>query len=469
MFLRAIPPLIAALAIGGVLRLVLLFDDFWLDEIWSLELASEVRTARDILLLPELRHDNNHPLTTWTLHLFGQQTGWIVYRLPPLFAGLLSVGLAVLIGARQSRTQAWVLGLLFALSGLMVAYAPVARGYALAIAFALAAWGLVGARGVTRDGRLNAHWAPAFWLCVGLGMLSHLTFVQVYLGLSAWMAWSVVCSAGQRGRALLRALIWHGPALAFSVWLYQNFVAELAIGGAPIEPAARILARALAWMFGGPDTVTAGVLVAVLVGSAWIGDAWATARRGSDEWVFSIVAVGLAPVFTLLAFAPAFLLPRYFLVTGSFLLLACGRSLARGWSAGGAVRVLSVALLVAFSVGNVVRLVPLLRYGRGGYSAAVTAMVDSSTSDTIRVGSDHDLRSGKVLAYYGRRLERKIFQYVPQTEFRHVRPEWFVMHSKLELEALDWLEAGDLRYRLVEHFPYAAPDGFHWWLYRRDP
>jgi hypothetical protein len=344
----------------------------------------------------------------------------------------------------------------------------VARGYSPAIFFALAAWFLMEARGVGPTGRVAPGAGIAFWICCLLGMLSHLTFVQVYFGLLSWSLVAALRAGELRGRALGRAAFWHAVPLLFLLWLYRTFVAHILVGGAPEDPHLVVLLRFLSWAFGAPDLRWVGLLLAAGAATALLADARGSARRGSSEWVGTLAAVVAAPILTLVVTTPAFLLPRYFLLAGSILLLVVARVLARLLEGGGARRALGVLLCLLFALGNASRLVPMLRWGRGEYAAAVETMARETVGTEILVGSDHDFRNGEMLEYQGRRLKTKTLRYVPQAEFPRIRPEWFVMHAKtLEREGPESLPLFGLEYRRVAHFPYAAPDGFHWWLYRR--
>ena len=67
------PIWISVLLIAAAIpRLIAIHDDFWLDEIWSLQFSKLVEGPLDVLFRPELRHDNNHPLNTLWMYVLGE-------------------------------------------------------------------------------------------------------------------------------------------------------------------------------------------------------------------------------------------------------------------------------------------------------------------------------------------------------------------------------------------------------------
>ena len=113
-------------ATGGGLRLALIFNDFWLDEIWSLKFAEGLHSPMDAFT--QIHHDNNHWLNTLFMYLLGDQTEWFLYRLLALFLGIASIGLAGLIASRRGRLESLVAVILFTFSYLQTLYSTEARG-----------------------------------------------------------------------------------------------------------------------------------------------------------------------------------------------------------------------------------------------------------------------------------------------------------------------------------------------------
>ena len=93
----------AALLIGAAgLRIAAANNDLWLDEIWSLRLAGQVKSPWDVFT--SIHHDNNHYLNTLWMWAVGPDRRPLVYRLPSLLAGTAAVAIAGLIGWRRDPT-----------------------------------------------------------------------------------------------------------------------------------------------------------------------------------------------------------------------------------------------------------------------------------------------------------------------------------------------------------------------------
>jgi hypothetical protein len=96
--------LTVCLIAAAVLRIFAAFNDFWLDEIWSLQFAREVDSAWDIIA--ETPHDNNHILNTLYLYSIGYQHNWVWYRLLAVAAGTASVALIAYISLQRGFPEA---------------------------------------------------------------------------------------------------------------------------------------------------------------------------------------------------------------------------------------------------------------------------------------------------------------------------------------------------------------------------
>ena len=88
------------LALGAALRLLCARGDLWFDELWSLTHALRVENPLDVLLRPELQHDNNHWLNTLWLHWLGPEASPLAYRTPAWIASVLTLVVLWRIGAR---------------------------------------------------------------------------------------------------------------------------------------------------------------------------------------------------------------------------------------------------------------------------------------------------------------------------------------------------------------------------------
>jgi uncharacterized membrane protein len=137
------PWLLAAagiVVVAGTVSLLAIFNDLWLDEIWSLDKARHLTSPW--AAVTELHHDNNHILNTLVMYLWPNASPEWLYRLPAWLSGVAAVVLAGLIGRRQAGSPLGGLIAMVLMGGsyLMVHYASEARGYAMAIAVGLLAF-----------------------------------------------------------------------------------------------------------------------------------------------------------------------------------------------------------------------------------------------------------------------------------------------------------------------------------------
>src|SRR5258708_6337517 len=94
---------IVAGLLGLLLRRACLPAEFWLDEIWSWQLAHSARTFADVF---SIRHDNNHVLNSLWLSFWPATSSFAWLRLHTLLAGLVSIALAALVMRRCDRATA---------------------------------------------------------------------------------------------------------------------------------------------------------------------------------------------------------------------------------------------------------------------------------------------------------------------------------------------------------------------------
>ena len=68
----------AVIIVASALRLAGMFNEFWLDEIWSWEIAGQIADPVEIIYYRE--DDNNHWLNTFWIYALGQEQPLFVYR-----------------------------------------------------------------------------------------------------------------------------------------------------------------------------------------------------------------------------------------------------------------------------------------------------------------------------------------------------------------------------------------------------
>lgn len=455
----------ALVATAAVPRWLALGDDFGIDEIWSLGFAGAMQGPLDVLFDAGLKHDNNHPLNTLWLFWLGPRESWVAYRVPAFLAGLAAVVLAIRAGARRSRLEGVVAGLVFATSYLMVASSTEARGYSLAVACALAAL-LVFERAIERP---TWRGCLGFWLLVTTGFLSHLSFGHAYAAFLAWSGWRVLRPGGSRRAATVGMLALHAAPLATLAAVYRVFVSGMTVGGGPAWSLEQVLSRTLAWTLGGPDAAVWALALGALASAVLAADALLLRRAGSDRWVFDTTAVLWAPTLAVVALQPGFLAPRYFLLPVTFFLLAWAHVLARLLAGRPLARLVGVALLSLSVAGNAAHIAPYLRLGKGEYAAALRYIVEHTEGEFVDVARYPDTASPMLLQFYAPRVpggDRLRY-------FRHRRlpaggVEWFVVNVQPgRPEPPVHLQLGDQAYELREKFGYSAPTGLAWWVYQR--
>src|SRR5438477_12394292 len=120
--LRTDRVLVLIVLVASALRVPGLFDDFWLDEIWSYRIARELQRPLDVLASPVAQTDNNDPLNTTLLELMGARQPWWVYRLPALVAGVGSLLVTAALTSHHGRGEARVSTALIGFSDPLVLY-----------------------------------------------------------------------------------------------------------------------------------------------------------------------------------------------------------------------------------------------------------------------------------------------------------------------------------------------------------
>jgi len=463
--------LAALLVVAAALRLAAGRGELWLDEIWSLSFARELTAPWEVLT--SIHHDNNHPLNTFSLFLTVQIAGAhaasAAYRILPLLTGIATIPLLFWTERNDpesgSHVRAWLAALLGGFSFLGIVYSSEARGYAPAAFFAVLAFSLVRRWQMDRAAE-----RVGFAAVCALGLLSHLTFLFVYAGLLAWTA--VRCL--RHGRFAWRSwMALHRLPLVFVVGVYLIDARKLVYGGGPPFRALEVLGRALSLAVGGPASGSLRYVAGLLALSVILWGISDLVRQKRDEAAFFAGALLIAPASVLLFYNARFLDVRYFFVLLPFLWLLGARALTRISAQGILGPTAAASLVVASLIGGFVRLVPLLRDGRGHYAEAVAMMVSLTHGTDVTVGSDSDFRNRLVLGYYAERLPPgKAFVYVASSAWTPERPEWVLTHSFDDLQSgvvipSQLTGANGKVYYCVQAFTYGGISGWNWYLYRR--
>ena len=452
---------LAATAVGVALRLPGLWTDFWLDEIWSWNLAARLDSASQVFT--GIHDSNNHHLNTLIVYWLGEQEHWAVYRFVALLSGSVCVPLAAAVLWRRGKLEAVLAAWLIAGSFALIHFSSEARGSGPTVAFALAALWLL-ERDLERP-RLAT--ALGFAVSIIAGFLFQLVFCFFWAGALVHSVRGLWSQRPEPGATLLGMLRLHAlPLLAFGA-LWALDLRELGVGGGePLDPAwltARVVGTAL-----GLPTAAALAWPACLLAAALIGAGLAQlARRRDPLWVTLGVTILLAPALVIGWFRPEVLAVRYFLIGIAATLLLCAGLAAAALRAGGWRRAVAVGALATFAMGNAVHLARFVEHGRGGYSAALESMRAQTRGPIIEVGSDHDFRVGSVLKFYARRLpEPSRLVYLPAARWPAAGPEWLVLQRQQRGQApAPFATVRGAQYALAGEYDHAAISGYYWLLY----
>jgi hypothetical protein len=153
-----------------------------------------------------------------------------------------------------------------------------------------------------------------------------------------------------------------------------------------------------------------------------------------------------------------------------FILILLARALVRLAEMGRFGRRLAVIAVALAVGGGLLQDLALIRTGRGSYSDAVAYMSAHTDQPTMLVGSDHDFRVGKMLAWYvGRVPNVKPILYESQPDWADQPPEWIVVHEPRDGKAPEVVQTtpGGPHYHLDQHFSHAGLSGTDLWIYHR--
>jgi len=455
--------LVISLLISSVLIVLAARGDLWLDEIWSLAFAGNAASPLDIVT--RFQHDNNHVLNTLYLYLLGPQSHLYLYRLLAVGSGIGSLVLLTILARRKGTFESLCVLFLAGTSYPLILYFSEARGYAPAIFFALLAYLLL-QRCLNDHTLLNL---ALFWSVVVLGILAHLTFVNILLALFCLSIGHEFYSHSTPGRSFKRINTFYLVPFIFLGVFYLQFVKPMTIGGGESYNYWDVISYAAVLVSGLPESqFTRLVAFACYVGAVGAG-VYILFRNRNEQWVFYLVALIAGPILMLIVTRPQVLYFRYFVVCFPFFYLLlgsvfgeCCRGRSRKYLWAG------IAIICLMAAGHATRVVPLLKLGRGNYMAALSYISAHTPGLTLRIGSDHDFRNGMVLSFYARFLsDQKKLNYINQGRLAEERPDWILTHSQEPSyqppSVLDINNIGN--FRLVEQYRYSRDSGWNWFLY----
>lgn len=447
-------------ALALALRLLGARGDLWVDEIWSLVLLKPLTSIDQIFW--RINHDNNHFLNSVYLYLLGPGASPLAQRSLSIVLGVATVLAAAVAMAPRGRWTMVAASLLFSVSYPMVHYGSEARGYAGSVLFTLLGVVFLERR---LEGRRGAGVALAATIL--LGTLSHLVMVEAAAVLVAWTAWLSFRRTGSLLRSSLDVILVFWPAALAVLPLALCMIVGDRLFGFTVGGFSPFSLSAFAHGYGG--------LVRWLFGaSSWVGD-WpaivaacglvcvsACIWRDQRASLYVIGIVGL-PLLMVVARLPNLEFPRYFIVSGTLLLLWAAEFLGRGFDAGGTRKSLAVIALALIVIGSISSLLPFFQYGRGSYSAMVETM---TAYGDATYASNHQFRTATVVDHFASPTGHRA-SFVAQDQVCARRPAWFIMEGDPDRQPEQVDEGCNLIYGRTESSTYSGLSGVNWTLYKR--
>ena len=461
---------VASFAVGAALRVFAAQNDLWFDEVWTLQLLRErVHSFGDVFT--NFKHSNNHHLCSLWMWLVGQNASALVYRLPFVLASIGTVALAGFIGARRSWLEGCIAVILTSWSYLLIHFGTEARGYSLAIFFALLAWYSL----QQFEQRRSWIWTIVFWTAVVLGFLAHLEFAVCFAGLCLWSVWRIARSRQSWRQGVLDLFALFTVPIVLLLAFYFVAVRGMEVGGGPEYQVTPLLIKTASYMLGGPASgAAAGIAALLAVASIYVVLVYLMFER-DDRWIFYAVVI-VVPLAVIAIQRPEQLYVRYFIISVAVSLLLLSSGYAALLRRGVAGRGIGLTLLAVFVAGNAVNTGNLLRFGRGQYLAALRFMEKNSGGREVVITSDHDFRNGMLVNYYKRYLERPDYmRYMdgPALDAEYVRAkgaslgaEWLILHRfDLREHPERVTDHFGNNYQLMTIYRYSDLSGWNWLLY----
>jgi hypothetical protein len=452
---------VGSFAVGIVVRVLAAQNDLWFDEVWSLQLLRE-RGHSFADVFTNIKHSNNHHLCSLWMWLVGQNASALVYRLPSVLASIGTIVLAGLISLRQSRLAGCVAVILTSWSYLLIHFGTEARGFSLAIFFALLAWYAL----QQFEEKRSWIWIIVFWSATVLGFLAHLEFAICFAGLVAWALWRFARCRQKWRDAVLDLFALFTVPIVLLLAFYFVAIRGMEVGGGPKYQVMPLLIKTASYMFGGPASgAAAGIAALLAVASIYAVLVYLMFER-DDRWIFYAVVI-VVPLGLIAILLPVPLSVRYFMISvaASFVMLSSGYAalMRRGVAGCG----IGLTLLAIFVSGNAVNTGHLLRFGRGQYRAALSFIEGNSDGREVVTTSDHDFRNGMLVNYYRRYLARPdSMHYANGATLNEGGADWLILHRfELTEQPERVTDVYGNTYQLVRIYRYSDLSGWNWLLY----
>jgi hypothetical protein len=461
-------------ALGLALRLWYAHWPLWVDEIWSLKDLLPISHFWQILW--GISQDNNHYL--YSIYLFfaypiSHDEIWL--RAPSIAAGVASIPIMAQLAGRDP-VAAFAAAAMTAVSAFLVTYSAQARGYALAVLLWILAYRQL-------EKAMDAPASRARWLfalAIGAAAFCHLaTFAVVVLfGLAAF------CELLRRQRDLLRVvgaslqLFW--PTLVcLAPMLLCLAAGYVEIGGfivnfvRPYSPVltygafSQMIVATLAGTIT-PLLIEAAIpLVAIGAFVVFRASAISSFRRIS----YAILLFGL-PALVFIAKPPNSHIPRYYLISAVFLILAAADLFAILWRKGAIWRGAAIAAASALAIGNFHAMIAAKQANVAAWPQAL-AVIAASPSRTI--GTNFDFNVREFVGQYNRLSDRPL-QLIGSDLSCDTAPEWYIVETEAaaqpETISVDARRQDgghcSLRYALTSTYGGSTFFESRWFLYRAE-
>jgi len=456
--------LLGVLVLAALLRLGAMRAEFWFDEIWSCEVGRAAASPWQVFAGAHHHHDNNHKLNTLLLSLYPEGAGWWWYRVHSFVAGLAALLLAALVANRRGRAEAVFAALLFATNYWLVLCSAEARGYALAVFFALLA--LYTLQAYLANGRRRM--LLLFWISVIFGFSAHLTFIHCYLALALWSVYAIARRRSSPRAAIQQLLACHLVPALFFVVLYVLDIRRMELGGGPPQPTSVVVGRLISLGLGGSSSALGFLPLAVVAVVALGVGLRLLARDAGQVWLLFAVAIVGSPALLLLG-KPVFLFERYFLISFAFFLLLLSFVLGSLWRNSRRGAAFAVVATVAIIAGSIVQIVDFERQGRGHFLNALAYLDQETPGEEVRLSGDYDFRVHKFYTFYVPYLHSdKRYVYYEQNALPAHGADWLLVHRLDDRHPPEarMVDSDGNAYVRVQDFPISAFGGWSWHVYR---
>jgi hypothetical protein len=479
------------------LRFFGLFHDFWLDEIWSYVMVSQLTSPLQIF---SLTYDNNHFINSFFIYLVGKSdpSYWFKYRILSFVLGVGTIGIAFLITRKMFKgtLERLIAPLLMAASFPLVAYSTEARGYSPVAFFSMVSFYLL------RE-YFDAKRLPlliAFNCSLMLGFLSHFSFIYIFCGLIVLSFISVAkesFTAKTKIAFILKLFLL--PSIALLI-IYIPFFLNITYGYGPEYSSITVMDQLTAYLLGYPENSYFRYIFMVIGMAVLIMESITVTKRDAGLGAFFITII-LLPLTFFLITQPKYFNVRYFFVLYPFLIILLTHFSVRLADISLLCKICSVLLVILILTGNFQHILNFIESGRGNYLQAFSYIHKHTDSKQITISGDHTFRNLMVFSFYDKFfMDGKQIVYVISPDhlrFLESNAKWFLTYlivNRIKLICIDaaalnrfgpeWFVVGGFgknpgivnyvdinntaKYKLERYFPYSGElSGYHWFIYRR--